>query len=418
MDKETGRQGDKEKRLEHESPCLPLSWLMRRVLHIIDSLDRTSATNQLSVLAEALAREGFQVQIAELDVTRIPRYRDGPAEGSSGATSSIPITPLGRRMAIDPLAFVRLARLVRGFQPDIVQTWDLSSAVYASASLVRLPQRWQERIRSLGLGPKRPRLVMGLYHIQPWRPSWQWILSRRLAGHADGLVTSSPSVCAWYAERGLPADRFTIVPPAAPLRQSCGISRGELLRELRLPADSQLIGVLGRLVPENRVKDLIWAADLLRVLHNNLRVLIIGDGPLRSQLEEYARLASDLEHIQFLGNQNDVARIVPHLDVLWNASENVGPSSAILDAMAAGVPVIASDTPSNRELVVENATGYLIPLGTRAGRAARARHTDRIFTDAELAGRLSRAARQRATDRFFVRRYLSDYWELYSRICD
>ena len=52
-------------------------------------------------------------------------------------------------------------------------------------------------------------------------------------------------------------------------------------------------------VPENRVKDLIWAADLLRVLQNNLRVLVIGDGPLFALLEEYARLASDLEHIHF-----------------------------------------------------------------------------------------------------------------------
>ena len=62
-------------------------------------------------------------------------------------------------------------------------------------------------------------------------------------------------------------------------------------------------------------------------------------------------------------------RIMPHLDVLWNGSENRGQSIAILEAMAAGVPVVASDTPMNREFVVEGETGYLIPLGTRAGRA-------------------------------------------------
>ena len=61
---------------------------------------------------------------------------------------------------------------------------------------------------------------------------------------------------------------------------------------------------------------------------------------------------------------------MPHLDVLWNGSENRGQSIAILEAMAAGVPVVASDTPANRELVVEGETGYLIPLGSRAGRAA------------------------------------------------
>jgi glycosyltransferase involved in cell wall biosynthesis len=189
-----------------------------------------------------------------------------------------------------------------------------------------------------------------------------------------------------------------------------------LLRELRLPADAKLIGVVGRLVPEKRVKDLIWAADLLRVLHENLRLLIIGDGPLRPQLEEYARLASDLDHIRFLGAGSDVWRIMPHLDALWNGSENVGQSAAILEAMSAGVPVIASDTPTNRELVIQGETGYLIPLGTRAGRAARARYTDHIFTDAKLRSRLDEAAHHRASEHFNVERMVLEHIGLY--LCD
>jgi glycosyltransferase involved in cell wall biosynthesis len=171
------------------------------------------------------------------------------------------------------------------------------------------------------------------------------------------------------------------------------------------------------LSPENRTKDLIWAADLLRVLHDNLRVLVIGDGPLRSPLEEYARLASDLEHIRFLGDRPDVSRIMPHFDVLWNGGENVGLSPAILDAMAVGVPVVASDTPTNCELVVEKETGYLIPLGVRSGRAARARHTDRIFTDTQLVARLGAAARKRVTERFVPERFVEWHEELYTNIC-
>ena len=392
---------------------------MRRVLHIIDSLDRSGATSQLTGLAQEFAREGFQVQIATLDAAKFPLpNRDGQGEGSSSGATSIPITPLSSRCSFDPLAFIRLVRLIHSFQPDIIHTWDLDSAVYASAAFARLPQRWRDRVRSLGLGPKRPRLLLGLYRINLWRPAWKWVVVRQLAGHSDRLIASSPTVREWYTARGMPAEHFTVIPPAVPAPNQCGIPREKLLRELQLPLGARLIGVVGRLVPENRVKDLIWAADLLRVLHDNLRLLVIGDGPLRAQLEEYARLASDLDHIQFLGERSYVSRIMPHVDVLWHASENVGPSTAILDAMAVGVPVVAGDTPTNRELVVENETGYLIPLGTRAGRAARARQTDRIFNDAELAGRLSRAARARAAEEFGVKRQLSSYWELYSKICD
>jgi glycosyltransferase involved in cell wall biosynthesis len=87
---------------------------------------------------------------------------------------------------------------------------------------------------------------------------------------------------------------------------------------------------------------------------------------------------------------------------------------AILEALAAGVPVIASDTPSNRELIVENETGYLIPLGTRAGRAARARVTDRIFTAVELSARLSAASRFRAAQDFNLDRTVTGCKQMYS----
>jgi glycosyltransferase involved in cell wall biosynthesis len=210
-------------------------------------------------------------------------------------------------------------------------------------------------------------------------------------------------------------EKTELVLPGARAPQAGGVSRIELLDELNLPADARLIGVVGRLVPENRVKDLIWAADLLRVLHDNLRLLILGDGPLRPQLEQYARLASDLDHIRFFGERPDLDRIVPHLDVLWNASENHGPSFAIAEAMAAGVPAIASDTPFNREFVTETETGYLVPLHDRSGRADRARHTDRIFTNPELAARLAQAARQCAVERFGADRMVAQYADLYER---
>jgi glycosyltransferase involved in cell wall biosynthesis len=226
-------------------------------------------------------------------------------------------------------------------------------------------------------------------------------------------VTNSSAVRQWYAAKGWSADDVILVPSGAPTACSRDVSREQLLAELKLPPDARLIGVVERLAPESRVKDLIWAADLLRVLHDNLRLLLIGDGPLRVQLEEYARLASDLDHIHFLGERRDLCRILPHVNVLWNAGENVGQSAAILQSMAAGVPAIVSDTPTNRELVIEGATGYLIPLGTRSGRAVRARKTDRIFTDSSLSARLATAARERATQQFNSERMIERYREIY-----
>jgi glycosyltransferase involved in cell wall biosynthesis len=226
-------------------------------------------------------------------------------------------------------------------------------------------------------------------------------------------VTSDESVREWNAAHGLLADSFAVIPGGVEPARGSDLTREALLHELKLPTDAKLIGVIARLAPEKRVKDLIWAADLLRVLHDNLRVLVIGDGPLRDSLTEYARKASDLDHIQFLGAGSDLWRILPHLDVLWDGSENTGQSSAILEAMAAGVPVVSSDSPVNRALVIHGETGYLIPLGTRSGRAARARHTHEIFTKAELSARLAAGSRCHVKEHFSAERMLADYLSVY-----
>jgi glycosyltransferase involved in cell wall biosynthesis len=390
---------------------------MRRVLHIIDSMDRTEAAHQLRLLAQGLAGNGVKVQIASLDAIKRPRpCREGQVD-SVGETPAIPIMALGRRGTVDPLAFVRLARLIRRFQPDVVHTWNLDAAIYAGAALRPWPQKWHGRVRAARMRPEHPRLVIGLYRIEPWKAAWHYFFARRLSSLADRLVTNSLGVRDWFASRGWPVEKFVHIPAGVLAGRPSGVSRDELLRELQLPADAKLIGVVGRLVPENRTKDLIWAADLLRVLHDNLRVLVIGEGPLRPSLEEYAQLASDLEHIKFLGDRHDVCRVMPHLDVLWNGGENVALSPAILEAMASGVPVVASDTPTNRELVIENETGYMIALGIRSGRAARARHTDHIFSDAQLVARLSAAARQRIAEQFHPERMVQRYEELYTKVC-
>jgi glycosyltransferase involved in cell wall biosynthesis len=308
---------------------------------------------------------------------------------------------LRRRWQFDPVVAMRLRRLVQTVRPDVVHTWNSDAAVYG-----RLAARGRH-VKSL---------VVGQYRIEPWQSAPVTWMQRRMSLPATQLVASSESIRNWWAiGAGLPVEKVSIIAPGVAPMEPSDRSRDELLKELRLPADAKLIGVIGRLIPEKRVKDLIWAADLLRVMHDNLRLLVIGDGPLRTQLVQYARMASDLVHIQFLGERADVWRIMPHLDVLWDANEGRSQSIAILEAMAAGVPVVAGDTPMNREFITEGETGYLIPLLERSGRADRARNTDRILMNREEAMRLGDNARRRVDVQFGLERMVQKYIDLYDR---
>ncbi|HEY4232282.1 MAG TPA: glycosyltransferase [Lacipirellulaceae bacterium] len=363
---------------------------MPRILHIIPTFDRAGAEKQLLVLAAGLPRDEFDVHVCALT-------RDGPLQAEFRA-AGIPTTIIGKRLKIDPVAFARLTRHIRRLQPDIVHTW-----VFAAGSYGRVAARLA--------GVKH--LVSGEYCVDRWKSTWQWTVDLTLKCYTERYVTNSPAVRDYCAKHGIPANRVVVIPNGvAPARPS-DVSRAELLHELECPQDARLIGVVGRLWPQKRVKDLIWAADLLRVLHNNLRLLVIGDGPERAALERFARLASDLDHIRFLGHRDDVWRIMPHLDAFWNGSGYEGQPNAVMEAMAAGIPVVASDIPGNRELVVDGHAGFLVPI---AGRAARARSTDQILTDSALAARLGAAARQRMNEHFSIEQNVARHAQMYRDI--
>ena len=226
---------------------------MRRILHIIDSLDYHGAASQLLVLAKGLAQQGRRragvcARSASAAVGRICGGRHSRRRSFRDAGRSIR-WPIGSCM-----------RHVRRLRPDVVHTWNTVPGMFGP------------------IAAGRPFVAGAL----PRSTAGSWAGSGRSSAVLPCVaryVTNSNAVRAWCVHNGLPAEKFAVIPGGVEPARASDLSREALLRELNLPADARLIGVVGRLVPEKRVKDLIWAADLLRVLHDNLRMLIIGDGP-------------------------------------------------------------------------------------------------------------------------------------------
>jgi glycosyltransferase involved in cell wall biosynthesis len=362
-----------------------------RLLLIIPTLVRGGAEKQLALLARGLPREQFELHVAVLT-------HSGPLEQSL-TDDGISVTVIGKRWKFDPLCYWRLLRHIRTIKPDIVHTWLFAANSYG-------------RQAAIAAGVKH--IIAGERCVDPWKATWQLAIDRWLAPKTERIITNSNGVMEFYVGHGLPTDKFVVIPNGIALEPiPNSVSREELLQELDLPPSARLLGAVGRLWPQKRVKDLIWAADLLKTTRDDAHLLIIGDGPQRSRLERYRDQSLIIERVHFLGERDDVPRLMQHFDVLWLASEYEGQSNAVLEAMASGIPVIATDIPGNRDLVVDDMTGYLVPLGDRFEFT---RRTHWLLDDESLRRRLGAAGRQRVLTEFTVEQMVARHASLYRQL--
>jgi glycosyltransferase involved in cell wall biosynthesis len=174
-----------------------------------------------------------------------------------------------------------------------------------------------------------------------------------------------------------------------------------------------VVGVVGRLSPQKAHHVLFEAvATCLRDVPS-LRLAVIGDGELRSQLQDRAQQLGIGHRTTFLGTRRDVPELLPGLDVSCLSSVHEGVPIALMEAMAAGVPIVASDCGAVRDIVEDGEQGFLIPVGD-AGRFA-----DRLRLlagDPDLRARLGKAARARAEHDFGIEQTARSYEELLTEL--
>jgi len=361
-----------------------------RLLFVIPTLVRGGAEKQLTLLACGLPRGEFDVHVAVLTHT-------GPLEDSL-CDAGIAVTVIGKRWKFDPLSYLRLRRFIVALRPDIIHTWLFAANAYG-----------RQAAASAGVR----HIIAGERCVDSWKGAWQWAIDRFLARCSERIVTNSTGVKEFYVSRGLPSEKFVVIPNAVEPAVLEPVNRVELLTELRLPPNTRLIGAVGRLWPQKRVKDLIWAADLLKSMRDDAHLIIVGDGPQRSRLERYREQNEISDRVHFLGERSDVPRLMQHFDLLWLGSEYEGQSNAILEAMAAGVPVIATDIAGNRDMVVDGVTGYLVPVGDRFEFARRAHW---LLDDEALRRKLGAAGQKRVLRKFTVAHMVERHANLYREL--
>jgi glycosyltransferase involved in cell wall biosynthesis len=358
-----------------------------RVLLVVDSLEMGGAERHVVELASALVSRRQAVTLA--------CSRDGvlgrSAQAAGVTVSSLLGQRVKRRLSL-PFAW-RLARLIRRERFDLVHAHIYASEV-ASA------------VATLGSGVP---LVLTEHTEADWRrPRDRW-LSRFAYRRAARIIAVSGRIQRRLIER----DR---VPPARVAVIPNGLSRLPTAASPAAPplrADGHtgpIIGVIARLQPEKGVAYFLQAAAQVAKRAPAARFVVIGDGPLRRQLEALSDQLSLNGRVQFLGLRPDAPTLVSGLDVLAVPSLSEGTSLRVLEAMAAGVPIVASAVGGIPEQIRHEREGLLVPPGDPKMLGA---GILRVLEDPAWARRLGEAGRQRVASCFsyeaMLRQVLATY---------
>lgn len=363
----------------------------RRVLHVIPSLDQSGAEKQLVLAARHLPRDEF-----DLHVTAISR---GGYYEELLKDAGVPVHLLGKRLKWDPWSLARLTRLIKELKPDIVHTW-----MFGGNSYGRVAARWA------GV----PHVVASERCVDQWKSGYHFTIDRLLMRWTDKVVVNAEAIRQFYARQGIAPDRVELIPNAIEPRPLATDEEAARIREsLDLKPGVPVIGFVGRLWPQKRVQDLIWAADILRMSGWDFTILIIGAGPRRTSLERFADQLEITPQVRFLGHRKDAESLLPAIDILALPSQFEGLPNVVLEAMMAAKPVVGTRIPGIDEVVVDRQTGILVPVRQPLELARGLRE---LLADPAQRIEMGQVGRERVLGEFSVEKMIAGYRRLYDEL--
>ena len=374
-----------------------------RLLHIITGLTTGGAELMLARLAPRLGGE-FQQRVICLNPY-------GPVAETLGH-SGIEVITLDLESAWGgPLAMVRLARMIKKFQPDIVQTWlyhaDLLGGLAARSVGVR---RVIWNIRNNDISSKKTKLAT------------RWIVAA--CSTLSGLIPSHIVCCAQTAAdthiaRGYPPKKFSIIGNGFDLQRLYpdAAARIQVRAELNIPWQAPLLGLIARYDPQKNHAGFIRAAALIKAQVPAAHFLLAGPDVDAANTVLTGQISAEglTACVRLLGMRSDIPRLNQALDIAVSSS-SYGEAfpNVLAEAMACGVPVVSTDAGDASTIV--GRAGRIVPKENMAALAAAC--VELLSLDAAERAALGEAGRRRIAEHFELDVIATKYRELYRGVLD
>jgi glycosyltransferase involved in cell wall biosynthesis len=378
-----------------------------KVLRVIARLNVGGPALHVAYLSAGLAERGYDTTLVAGTLAHGEESMAGAAEARH--VSVVALDELHREVSPlrDLRAVLRLARLIRKERPVILHTHTAKAGAVG-------------RLASLLAGDARPRIVVHTFHghvlrgyFNPLTTLGFRVLERLLAKISTALIAVSPEVRDDLVRLGVaPAHKFAVIRLGIELGervQNAG-ARTETRRLLSIPEDAFVVGWVGRMTGVKRAHDVLEAFRELSADGVDAYLCLVGDGPERASLERRAHELGIVRRCLFVGYQSDVGALYEAIDALVLPSANEGTPVSVIEALAAGRPVVATRVGGVPDVIRSGAGGILVEPGdTRALAAA----LGSLARDPDRRARMGAEGRANVLSRYAVERLVDDVDRLY-----
>lgn len=382
-----------------------------RVLRVIARLNVGGPALHVSYLSRELDKIGYE--------TTLVAGRIGGSEGSMEHVAEelgvepVYVPELQREISFtaDAVAARRVLELIRQLRPDVLHTHTAKAGGVG-------------RLAALLAGAARPKAVVHTFHghvlrgyFGPAKTEAFRQLERGLAKSSDALIAVSPEVRDDLVSLGVaPASKIAVIRLGLDFAERLASppgARARLRAELGIADGAFVAAWLGRMTEIKRADDLLRAFARLRERSSDVQLIVVGDGPLRGDLEGLAQSLGIERNTHFTGFRDDVGTVYAASDAVVLTSANEGTPVSVIEAQAAGLPVVSTDVGGVRDVVVDGESGFVVAPGDIG---ALADSVERLARDGDLRLRLGEAGRGRARERYGVPRLVADVDTLYREL--
>lgn len=324
---------------------------------------------------------------------------DGSAIAENAAAAGIEVVPVPLRSDFDLTFICRLHRIIRRRKPDVVHLHSRRGADVLGGIAARTA--------------RAPAVILSRRIDNPVRPGF---LTRLKYGVlCDRIITISQAIRDVLLDGGVDSSKIACVHSVVDSAQY-DVDRDPNLRaELGVPGDSPLIGIVAQLIERKGHRYLLEAMPRIIEAYPDTRLIVLGAGPLADVLKRQAETLGVADGVVFAGFRNDMPQVFRELDVLVHPALMEGLGVAILQAMAAGVPVVASPVGGIPEAVQDGVTGIHVPP---ANPEAVAEAVCRLLGDPALRARMGAAGRAFVEREFSPARMVEGVLSVYRSVLD